>query len=68
MRKRSDTIVKGTIEDVDNTIGVESEQPQEDELYEVSSSVEVSNEDQQQHDDEQYQHQEQQQTSSNEAQ
>ncbi|XP_023293118.2 putative uncharacterized protein DDB_G0268364 isoform X1 [Lucilia cuprina] len=62
LQKRSDNIVKGTIEDVENTIGVEDEQPQ-DELYEVSSSVEVSSEDQQQ----QQQYEQQTETSSNEA-
>ncbi|TMW44317.1 hypothetical protein DOY81_010604 [Sarcophaga bullata] len=47
LQKRSDNVVKGSFEDVENTEGVEDQQP-EDELYEVSSSVEVSNEDQQQ--------------------
>lgn len=46
MQKRSDDIVKGSFEDVNSTEGVEDEQPQ-DELYEVSTSVEVSNENQQ---------------------
>uniref|UniRef100_A0A1A9WC33 DUF4794 domain-containing protein n=1 Tax=Glossina brevipalpis TaxID=37001 RepID=A0A1A9WC33_9MUSC len=43
LQKRSNNLVKGTVEDVNNIQRTEGEHQQEDDLYEVSSSMDVSN-------------------------